>query len=580
MGRSYFGGSNAMPPRLEAASHLSRSSFDLVLMLVAGLPGIALAVWLYGPALDPRHVEWLLAEGDSLQHFSGWDMFRRDIWRWPLGALPTLGSQVGSSIVYTDSIPLIALPLKLLNGLLPDPIQYIGLVMLANLALNGAVAAGLLRYLGVGRGVALAGSVLVISLPMVTMRGPGALGHEALSSHWLILIAMWLMVMPSVSWGHALRWLALLLVAVMVHFYLFFMVGVLWAAWWLASTWRHRRTRQLVVRLLVIAACSPLIVLACMYAVGYFEFALKVEGATGFGLYSTELLSFFNPGSAGLFFQDAHFTGVSRVFNGWRSPVPGQYEGFAYAGLGILMLWFVALACCVFTHSVPLRRGERWFFVPLLALFVFALSHQVVAGPWVISLRYPGWVEPLTHRLRSSGRMVWPLLYGLLVAALVVLARRMPMRWLGPLLAVALLFQIVDILPWQRYVRVHINELAPGEPIERPYAWREMPAVVAMLEQSHEIRLLPGDDWQRVNVISWLAARYDLVSNVAYYARTNPGLLYAAASAQREALEGGQVEPGVLYALTAPALIETACTMEEVACLEVEGMTLALKNTP
>ena len=75
--------------------------------------------------------------------------------------------------------------------------------MLVNLALNGAVAAGLLRWLGVSRSVALAGSLLVISLPMVTMRGPGALGHEALASHWLILVAVWLMLVPRVSWGHA-----------------------------------------------------------------------------------------------------------------------------------------------------------------------------------------------------------------------------------------------------------------------------------------------------------------------------------------------------------------------------------------
>ncbi len=579
MGLSYSKGSNAALSSRVASNYRSLPSFDLALMLVAALPGITLAVWLYGPALDPRHVEWLLAEGDSLQHFSGWDMFRRDSWRWPLGALPTLGSQVGASIVYTDSMPLIALPLKLLHAVLPDPMQYIGIVMLVNLALNGAVSAGLIRWWGVSRSVALAGAVLVVSLPMVTMRGPGALGHEALSSHWLILLAIWLMVMPSVSWTHALRWLALLLMAVLIHFYLFFMVGVLWVAWWLAGTWRHRRECKRVVRLFIVAICSPLMVLACMYAAGYFEFALKVEGATGFGLYSTELLSFFNPGSAGLFFQDAHFTGVSRVFSGWHSPVAGQYEGFAYAGLGVLMLWFVALALCIATRSVPLMRDERWFLIPLMALFVFALSHQVVVGQWVLSLPYPGWVEPLTNRLRSAGRMAWPLLYGGLVVALVVLARLMPMRWLGPLLAVSLLVQIVDVLPWQRYVGVQISELAPGKPIERPYAWRELPDVVAMLEQSHEIRLLPGDDWQRVNVISWLAARYDLVSNVAYYARTNPGLLYAAASAQREALEGGRVEPGVLYALTDPALVQTACVLEEVACLAVDGMTLALKST-
>lgn len=569
----------------EARSHapwvgVERGVFDPVLLLLAALPGIALALWIYGPALDPRHVEWLLEEGDSLQHFSGWDMFRRDEWRWPLGALPTLGSQVGASIVYTDSMPLIAIPLKLLHAWLPDPFQYIAPVMLVNLALNGAVAAGLLRWAGTNRLVAFAGSLLVVSLPMITMRGPGALGHEALSSHWLVLTAMWFVLMPSVNTAHAIRWLALLLIAVLVHFYLFFMVGVLWSAWWLAALWRHRNCRSHVMLLAAIAPLSIVAVLAGMYVAGYFEFALVVEGEMGFGLYSTELLSFFNPGSAGQFFQGDSFAGVSRLFRGWHTPVAGQYEGFAYAGAGVWVLWAAALGVMAAGRVWPMTWRECWLLLPLCGLFIFALSDQVVVGQWTISLPYPSWIEVLTHRLRSAGRMAWPLLYGLLLLSLLVLVRRMPLRWLGPLLVGVLLLQAWDVSQWQRYVRQQMIELAPGMPVVRPFAWREDPEVVTLLESSHEIRFLPGDDWHRVNAISWLAARYNVVSNVAYFARTNPGLLYAAASEQRRALEAGIIEPNVLYALTAPTLIETACEVEGVVCIAVDGMTLALQREP
>lgn len=574
---SHFKSRRASSLHRLAVARFWHSTFDPGLMLLAAFPGIALALWIYGPALNPSHVEWLLAEGDSLQHFSGWDMFRRDEWRWPLGALPTLGSQVGASVVYTDSIPLIAIPLKLFHAWLPDPMQYIAPVLLVNLALNGAVAAGLLRWSGCRRSVALAGSLLVVSLPMVTMRGPGALGHEALSSHWLIIMAMWFFLMPQARWAHALRWLGLLMVAVAVHFYLFFMVGVLWFAWWVLTFRSHWRQRSDLVRLLAIAPLTVLAVLASMYAIGYFEFGLDVEGDTGFGLYSSELFGFFNPGSAALFFQGEHFNGVSRFFNGWRSPVAGQYEGFAYAGAGLLLLWAMALVGMLVSRSLPLASTERWLLVPLVLLFVFSLSHQVVIGQWQLSLPFPAWTEVLTHQLRSSGRMTWPLLYGLLFAALIVASRCITARWLGPLLVGVLLVQIWDVSPWQSYVKHQMSRLAPGEYAERPFAWREEPQVVALLEQSHEIRLLPGDDWHRVNAVSWLAARYDLVSNVAYFARTNPGLLYAAASEQRRALEAGRIEAGVLYALTDASLAEIACNTEGVACYAVDGMTLALK---
>lgn len=99
-----------------------------------------------------------------------------------------------------------------------------------------------------------------------------------------------------------------------------------------------------------------------------------------------------------------------------------------------------------------------------------------------------------------------------------------------------------------------------------------------MLRQSREIRLLPGDDWQQLKVISWLAARYDLVSNVAYFARTNPGVLYAAAAGQRQALENGRVEAGVLYALTDAHLSAATCAMRAMSCVHVEGLTLAVKR--
>ena len=80
---SHFKSRRASSLHRLAVARFWHSTFDPGLMLLAALPGIALALWIYGPALNPSHVEWLLAEGDSLQHFSGWDMFRRDEWRWP-----------------------------------------------------------------------------------------------------------------------------------------------------------------------------------------------------------------------------------------------------------------------------------------------------------------------------------------------------------------------------------------------------------------------------------------------------------------------------------------------------------------
>src|SRR5690606_340801 len=93
----------------------------------AGL-GASVVVRLFGSdVLHPGHVGWL-AGGDLAQHYLGWEFFRRDAWRWPPGANQWLAHPVGTSLLYTDSMPLFGLLLKPFHALLPATFQYLGLV--------------------------------------------------------------------------------------------------------------------------------------------------------------------------------------------------------------------------------------------------------------------------------------------------------------------------------------------------------------------------------------------------------------------------------------------------------------------
>lgn len=164
--------------------------------------------------------------------------------------------------------------------------------------------------------------------------------------------------------------------------------------------------------------------------------------------------------------------GVSRLSPGWLPPIAGQYEGFAYAGLGILLSWVAAVAVLVMSRgrALPLSRQGGWLALGLIVLFVFALSDRLVVGHWIIDVSYPGWMGALTSHLRSVGRMAWPLLYGFIFLALVVLA-----RWCQPRVAVALLGALVliqwwDVSLWQTYVQRNMEHLAPGRDVERPFA--------------------------------------------------------------------------------------------------------------
>ena len=77
--------------------------------------------------LNLSNTQWLFSGDDRSAHQLGWHFFKNDIWRFPLGANPNFGTEIGNSIVYSDSIPFLALLFKSINFLLPEKFQYISL---------------------------------------------------------------------------------------------------------------------------------------------------------------------------------------------------------------------------------------------------------------------------------------------------------------------------------------------------------------------------------------------------------------------------------------------------------------------
>lgn len=56
-------------------------------------------------------------EGDPATHWLGWQFFRNSpLLQWPLGANPDYGMEIGSSIIFSDSIPLLAFIFKPLGA--------------------------------------------------------------------------------------------------------------------------------------------------------------------------------------------------------------------------------------------------------------------------------------------------------------------------------------------------------------------------------------------------------------------------------------------------------------------------------
>lgn len=574
----------------------------------ASILSAMLAVYFYRGMLDPRDAVWLLREGDSFQHYIGWHFFRQESWGWPLGVVQSLATELSTSIVYTDSIPLYAIPLKLFHPWLPDTFQYLGLAMVINYCLNGLVACRLLLRVGVPAYAALAGALLISSLPIVILRGIGIQGHEALTAHWIILLAIELtLIAEKQRLKGAVCWLLLLTVAVLMHFYLFFMAGVFWAAWWLtisyrvvkgAASAREKPVRRHMMSVLysykewwLMGIATPSTILVVMWAAGYFHLDSQSATSGGYGYYSAELLTFFNPRSSAWFFNDS-FTSLSVLFAGWQPAKEGQYEGMAYVGAGVLVLWLALLVNAWFKRGVNQPNDHnvnndwrhqqsllyhRWLpaWIASVGLFAFAMAGEVSIGQGSIPLYYDILFAPFKDYLRSSGRMVWPLLYLLLVITFIQLAQNMKARWLIPLLVLAIVVQREDLRGLYSFMRNKVKNQVEASRVD-PYAYDVLKdEELSQVWASHDSLIaFPAHDLDAIKPYLWLAAEHHLSINVAYLARANQQIIDTATQTYRRHLAQGKLPEGHVYLITDHELSQQACQLASWTCVTHENVTI------
>lgn len=413
---------------------------------IGALCGLMFFTAVLGTALvDPAAIGWLLRD-DLAQHYSGWAMFRATPWHWPPGAMPELWYPVGTSIAYTDSLPLLALLLKPLSPWLPEPFQYIGAWMMANFILQGGFGALLTSRATRQAPAILAGAALFVSAPVLLNR----FGHDTLTTQWLLLAALWLYFRDTPASGlvrEAWPWWLLCGVAILVHPYLAAMVLAIQLAW---SFRRVRVDRERTPRETALAlAASGLVLLVLFWASGAMSIhSTDSSGGVPYGRYSFNLLGFFNP------------MGWSRLLPTLPSG-PGQYEGFAFPGIGVLALAAWLLVDAVLRRRLP-TSDPRWkpLAVLALAMCLFAASSVPMIGNVVLF----DW--PMNNRLlgafRSSGRFVWVAYYALIVWVVWGVCRHHRPNLAGLLLAIALVAQLADLDPIHRYqatTRRHAREV-------------------------------------------------------------------------------------------------------------------------
>ena len=399
-------------------NHSSKMLFEAGCFL-----GILVFLLLYGfSPLDITNDVWLRGgyiEADIQQHYAGWLFYRDAPLSVPFGIAPTINWPDGMSIAFTDSIPLFATIFRLLSPLLPATFQYFGWFTLICFALQGGFAALLMGLFTSRFSTAMVGTIPFVFSPILLER---AFRHTALGAHFFILGALYYYIRGRREGRFNYIGLFILNCAVLaIHPYFAPMTYALTFALLLEHAILHRQIGKpilfLVSNLVGTAAVSWLF--------GLFSGGSASSGGSGiqYGHFCMNLNALWNPSSRNM--------PSWSLFLPQQNQVLGNYDGFNYLGLGILLcsiflivLLGIRLFKSKFHYAAEILQQRFGLIFVCLCLSMFAVSHVITANGRILAqLPLPQFIIQIATTLRSSGRLFWPVYYLIFLSCIVTLLR-------------------------------------------------------------------------------------------------------------------------------------------------------------
>lgn len=379
--------------------------------------------------IDPANIGWLGIHEDTRTYFLGWDFYRKTPWQIPISANPNYGMEIAGSIFMADTIPLLAIPLKLLNSVLPIIFQYHGLWLLACFLLQGIFGWKLAKYVTdnvIQKSCITA--LFLFQLPFLSR----ALGHLPLMGHFFVLGALLICLRrpATFSW----YWVLLLAGAACTNAYLLLMVLGLWFSDYARRNYQRFSPNRWKSLVLEISLLLVMTLLLC-WQIGYFSAGEGVSAAGNpYGLYRFNLLSPIDSNGWSLLLKD--------IPGG-----PGDGEGFTYLGLGFIFLILASFLSLLNSWDVVQSKnlpGNPFLLAVLFAFSIYAITNYIGFGSYTLIISLPEYLSKFTSVFRGAGRLVWPALYFSLVLFSFIVCRNYNRRAATLILGLAVVLQVAD----------------------------------------------------------------------------------------------------------------------------------------
>jgi hypothetical protein len=502
--------------------------------------------------LNPGNSGWILGRLDPTQHYLGWLFYRNSEWTFPIGLNPLFGQDLSSSIIYSDSIPLLAIPFKLLGPLLPERFHYFGIWLFACFLLQAWLTWKILGLYSKSISLRLLGCGLFLFFPPMLWRiNTPAGGHSALVGHFLILWALYLILRPSQS-KRILLWTLLLSLSVSTHFYIFAVVALLWLADLANHLFIQRdiNIKKALQELILALLC----ILLVAWQVGYFAITASLNNDRGYGFYGMNVLGLIDS------------QGWSYIFESRTNP-SSWGEGFAYLGLGVIVAGFAALVSLFNKSNGNINSLKSFFtnhrYLGLLIIFliIFAISNRIGIGNVSFTYPLPAWIMRMADALRSSARLFWPVHYLLMIAIFIAIVRTYSYKVALAILGICFLIQAVDTSKgWlanrQQLAQYHSEDMYVQK-LSNSF-WSEAPSHYRHLTLVPSINRPPN--WENFSIY---AASHDLTTNTVHMARIDLAKQDESNARLNKQIDSGSFNVDTLYVVENRFVIAALATASD-----------------
>jgi hypothetical protein len=380
-----------------------KSNTQLFSLLSIALGAIAFMI-IYGiTPLNVTNDSWIMAgydENDILQHYAGWLAFRASDWDFPIGMANKMAVGDGTFISFTDSIPWIAIIFKIFRSILPETFQYFGIYTLLCYMLQGFAGFKILYYTTKNLKYSLAGTILFCFSPILMER---AFRHTALGSQWLILFSIYIYFKHRdiFSYIHYVLLILLEILSVGIHPYFLPMIACFSLLCLFQDIYRKKWGSVLFF------LAGLIVSYAAGYLIGALGTGVSVE-RIGYGYFSMNINAILNPDSRGGY--------TWSYFLKTRPQTLGNYDGFNYLGIGIILLAFMVFFLLLSFSSWHSTIRSLKNYVPLIIicifLFCFSISNTITWNDKIlITIPLPEILQKICDIFRASSRLFYPVYY-------------------------------------------------------------------------------------------------------------------------------------------------------------------------